>query len=98
MTLPTDPRELVRGLMRGSRAELHLGYTWDNAAKAAGERLNVSGDALRELMAYARGFADGMRRAEPADHNESDAYLDGFAAGLVEPPELVHPAEGRREQ
>lgn len=54
------PRELVRGLMRGNRAESKLGYTATNAVLAV---FNVQPDAKHgatELQAYAEGFAAGM--------------------------------------
>jgi hypothetical protein len=59
-----DARELVRGLMRGDRAQWKLGYS---AAAAIDAVRTVKGDeaVTPELIAYAEGFADGM--AEPQD-------------------------------
>ncbi len=87
-----EPRELVRGFMHGDRPSLKLGYSWENAALAAGRVLDGSEHADHEdanpgrLVAYARGFAAGMKDEmagtnpyEPDDTR--GAFIDGFNDG-----------------
>lgn len=54
-----EPRELIRGLMRGNRAEFKVGYE-ARAAVIAVKNLKPDADEA-ELEAYAAGFAAGMR-------------------------------------
>lgn len=91
------PREIVRGLMRGNRAELKLGYSPANAARAA---LDIRpGVEFEQLNAYAQGFSDGMRRTDRMSSQqdtpgaETDAYCAGYAHGLDENPMLTYPSE-----
>jgi hypothetical protein len=91
-----DPRELVRGLMRGNRAELKLGYSPANAVLAVkGLHPGVDDD---EMRGYSQGFSDGMLRRQPMvtdadpDVPENVAYRQGYAAGNEEPASLTYPS------
>jgi hypothetical protein len=84
------PREVVRGLMRGNRIELKVGYSAENAVLAVSELQDLSHDELTVLRAYAVGFAAGMKREKV---NPSDlpwhplvhmAVNDGEVDGLDE--------------
>lgn len=98
------PRELIRGLMRGNRAELKLGYSPANAVLAAVNPRGSDG-AIRddvqfgELELYAQGYSDGMRRhdimASQGDTPcaETDAYCVGYVHGLLEPVERTYPSK-----
>lgn len=97
-------KELGRGLMRGERPKLKLGYSWENAALAA-ERY-FKGATIEdgiELRIYLLGFAQGMigERSTPPDALDQLAKLDrryedaldaGYVRGLDEPAHLTYPA------
>lgn len=91
------PRELLRGLMRGNRTELKLGYSAANAVAAVKRIHSDIGDA--EMRGYSQGFSDGMRRdiqpmvvdEDPANA-ENTAYREGYADGLREPIDLTYPS------
>ncbi len=56
-----DPQEAVRGLMRGDRESLKLGYTAENAARAViGLHPGMTRAERWEVRRYAEGFAAGM--------------------------------------
>lgn len=56
-----NPRELVRGLMRGDPARFKQGYTAANAVLAASEAQGISDRTVSDsLMAYAEGYAAGL--------------------------------------
>lgn len=89
------PRELARGLMRGNRAELKLGYSPANAALAV-QRIHPSWPN-DEARGYTQGFYDGMTRDismvsenDPAV-TENNAYRDGYRDGMIE-GENTYPA------
>jgi hypothetical protein len=70
-----DPRELVRGLMRGNARELKQGYDSSAAIGAVIDvGLGLSTEETRKLEAYAEGFADGM--AEDSSRTQP-AYVRG---------------------
>lgn len=90
-------RELIRGLMRGNRRELKLGYSPANAEIAV---MNRRPTADRdELRGYSQGFSDGMQRAESividADppNVENEAYRDGYRDGLEEDEFFTYPSK-----
>lgn len=89
------PRELLRGLMRGNKAKLQLGYSWDNAVLATAGRRDVTGEDHNKLRAYAQGFRDGMlddaRFADQEDHR--DDYLEGYEHGAAEDKSKIYPAQ-----
>lgn len=95
------PRELIRGLMRGNREELKLGYSPANAASAARHALRSGGGDIpadSQLTMYAQGYSDGMHRRVPMASQgdtpgaESDAYCVGFVHGLQEPIVMSYPS------
>jgi hypothetical protein len=92
-------RELGRGLMRGDRVELKLGYTAANATIAARDLHRLSESEVALLEAYLDGFSAGMRREpdEPADVGLcgacAAAYEEGVIDGLREPTTRTYPAE-----
>lgn len=103
MTLPTDPRELVRGLMRGDRRLLKVGYTGENATLAACRRLKIEDEAdALDLLGYAYGFAYGMAdKALPDDDHSAvcescatTVVREGWNAGQDEDPLRIYPAAG----
>lgn len=96
---------LGRGLMRGDRDCLKLGYTARNAQLAATRAFAVPLEAAEEVLAHLIGYADGMRRAARTpdwqdvladgehDHGHMNAcYATGFLAGLTEDPASCYPA------
>lgn len=91
-------RELGRGLMRGDRIDLKLGYTAANATIAARRLHQLSESEAALLEAYLDGFSAGMRREpdEPEDvglHGAcATAYEEGVADGLAEPTQHTYPA------
>lgn len=103
-TVQDAARELGRGLMRGNRGELKLGYSWENAEHAAAKMFELpKWDAL-ELKVYLLGFATGITRSELALGEEQLAQLDeksmrfreafdaGVEAGGREDIRTVYPA------
>lgn len=73
--------DLCAGLMRGDRVDMKRGYSFYSAAQAAAERKGLTDEETDELVAFARGFAIGMRQAmreadpampEPPDELELD--------------------------
>lgn len=78
-------KELMRGLMRGNREELKLGYSWENASLAAdrafGEFDQSDGEMrmpkldAHEVKFYALGFARGMHGAVPENEEELEAKM-----------------------
>lgn len=95
-----DARELIRGLMRGNRPEMRLGYSPANAV-AAVMRMRPGAALERredELRGYSQGFSDGMRGCEmmvvPDDpaNVENEAYRAGYAEGTLEPRALTYPS------
>lgn len=93
-------RELVRGLMRGNRPTMRLGYSPANAVAAV--RRMRPGAALErredELRGYSQGFSDGMQWSEPMvvlsdpANAENEAYREGYAEGALEPRGLTYPS------
>lgn len=96
--LATMPwQELMRGLMRGNREELKLGYSPHNAVHAV-KKLRPD-EHEDELRGYAEGFSDGMNpdmvpmwSATDKDMPEHRAYDAGWQAGRLEDPELTYPS------
>jgi hypothetical protein len=92
-------RELGRGLMRGDRADLKVGYTAANATIAARRLHELSESEAALLEAYLDGFSAGMRRepVEPEDvglHGVcATAYKEGVADGLAEPTQCTNPGD-----
>jgi hypothetical protein len=92
-------RELGRGLMRGDRAQLKLGYSGENAALAVREIHQLSEREAAVLDAYLEGFAAGMRRAPELSKDVglrgacADAYDEGTSDGLGEPITRTYPAD-----
>lgn len=99
------PRELCAGLMRGDRADMKLGYSYESAALVAAERNILSEDATRRLLRYAFGFAEGMVHSmnlsdphnppgpdpKPSLSNDVD-YLQGRADGMAENGFMIYPS------
>ena len=90
------PRELIRGLMRGERTSLKLGYSPANAVLAV-QRLRPDADE-DELRGYSQGYSDGLRRCDTMASQddtpcaETDAYCVGYVHGTLEPVELTYPS------
>jgi hypothetical protein len=63
----TDPtgamREFARGLMKGNRAELKLGYSPANAMLAVRDQLDLDNKQCYLLLAYAMAYNDSLRGA-----------------------------------
>lgn len=87
-----DARELGRGLMRGNRAELHLGYDWKNALLAVRERYELEDDEAMLVGMYLRGFAVGIGGVAEAAAEAQQALAEGMHDGGAEPRHLVYPA------
>jgi hypothetical protein len=93
------PRELGRGLMRGDRVSLKLGYTAENAAQAVRKLHQLSESEAAVLEAYLDGFSAGMRRKPDAGQDvglrggRAAAYDEGTADGLREPITHTYPAD-----
>ena len=92
MVLPDNPRELVRGLMRGNRAELKLGYSGVNATLAACRHFDISvGEGELELLAYAFGYGLALNelpllvdyRCEDHAASVGEGYSDGRGEELA---------------
>jgi hypothetical protein len=82
------PHDLCAGLMRGDRVDMKRGYNFRAAAMAAAERKGLTEEETDELVAFARGFAIGMRQAM----HEADP-------AMPEPPEeLELDYEDRRQR
>lgn len=79
-----NPRELVRGLMRGHRPELKLGYDAPNAALAAVEAQKITNPFVACCVGmYAYGFAAGMIHRD--DYNPYEIDASGtFVATAIE--------------
>lgn len=96
-------RELGRGLMRGDRVDLKLGYTAANATIAARRLHQLSESEAALLEAYLDGFSAGMRRTPDAAEDVglrgacAAAYDEGVADGLTEPMARTYPAEPESE-
>jgi hypothetical protein len=95
--IPDNPRELIRGLMRGNRAELKLGYSPANAVLAA-KRLHPDIDD-KEMRGYSQGFSDGLCRddsmvteADDPNNVENAAYITGYTDGYREPISHTYPS------
>ena len=56
------PEEFVRGLMRGDKHDFKSGYSPTNAALAVRDARELDEDAYQVLLAYAKGFGEGMQR------------------------------------
>lgn len=78
-----DAIELGKGLMRGNRESLQLGYDWRNATIAVLERYPIEDreDKLRVTVAL-RGFAAGLNATEEDDFHR--VYADAFSQGHKE--------------
>jgi hypothetical protein len=102
------PSELGRGLMRGDRSSLQLGYSAENAALAVIERHALDSSGWLQLRSELLGFAHGLLRLPTADAHQhlaarlpealSDvdaraAHHSGHQSGLREPAERTYPAE-----
>jgi len=93
----TSPRELVRGFMRGNRAELKLGYSPANAVLAV-LRIHPDADEDGCLRGYSQGFSDGMLSRQPMvsppdpDNAENRGYREGYADGITEPAGRAYPS------
>lgn len=92
------PREILRGLMRGNREELRLGYSPANAVMAVTRLLPNADLDEDELRGYSQGFSDGVQRLESMASSgdtvspETDAYCAGYLHGLAEPMYLTYPS------
>lgn len=80
-------RELGRGLMRGKRDELKLGYSWENAALVAIDSYGLTPNDQTALRMYLRGFALGLRKvtfgaACETAHTHPEDYRDTLRTGL----------------
>jgi hypothetical protein len=93
------PREFGRGLMRGDRVSLKLGYTAENATQGVRELHQLSESEAAVLEAYLDGFSAGMRRKPEVGQNVglrggcAAAYDEGTADGLREPISRTYPAD-----
>lgn len=90
------PQEMVRGLMRGHRPDLHLGWDATGAVEAA---LRMHPNLGREdLMEYAEGFADGMHRRPRYDDmfTAPAKYKLGYGHGTEEDRDVIYPAAVNR--
>jgi hypothetical protein len=74
-------RELGRGLMRGKRDELKLGYSWENAALVAIDAYGLSEFDTAQLRLYLYGFALGLHEAHPNAIDKRGALRTGFEHG-----------------
>ncbi len=95
--LPKDPRELLRGMMRGDRQSMKLGYHGPNAAIAVCDWLVIrDADAVRELVGYAYGFAAALHGRDAPDlageiGPRADAVSAGYADGCREDLARTYP-------
>jgi hypothetical protein len=93
--IDSPPEQFVRALMRGSRRDFQAGYSPANAVLAVRDRTGLDEDELRDLTAYATGFADGMARAGASAQWETDkermSYDQGVTDGLQEDPDSTQP-------
>jgi hypothetical protein len=55
-----DPREVVRGLMRGYKPDFQMGYDAAAATQSVVHLQDLSDDEAGDLLAYAEGYALGM--------------------------------------
>lgn len=94
------PRDLIRGLMRGCRSELKLGYSPRNAALAVARLKSHAqrGEEFELLNSYGQGYSDGLRRCQIMASQgdtpcaETDAYCAGYVHGLLEDQKLTYPS------
>ena len=102
-----SPRELGRGLMRGSRAELKAGYSAEHAAKAVQHLHRLPAEELLALRAYLIGFSHGLcdtsgplalqvlQTSIPEARGQEAlvrAHDEGFDHGAAEDPRRTLPA------
>jgi hypothetical protein len=98
-------REMGRGLMRGSRPDFKLGYSYENAELKASESFELGPVDVLELRCYLLGFAVGMHRTRPDSTAEQEmlgrldaeseryaaAYREGHERGLEEDALAIYP-------
>lgn len=101
-------KELGRGLMRGNKEELKLGYSFENATFAAAKMFLPSPapdiDMLElkiHLLAFGAGMTDGITeeqfqemrtRAAGQSSHLESSFNDGFRRGQDEPYAEIYPA------
>jgi hypothetical protein len=88
-----SPRRLIRGVMRGDRDDLKLGWPAEGAVDAVvNMHPDLDTDERSQLLEYARGFAAGLLGDGDEPSDATDAYLDGVDHGLSEPADETYPA------
>jgi hypothetical protein len=87
------PREMVAALMRGDRIDMRLGYTAESAVLATVE----FGTDVAELLAYARGFADGMADAIESKDRATRFERNGLPDPHVGPKAVAAYMDGLSE-
>lgn len=79
-----DAKELGKALMRGSRRDLKLGYSYDNAVLTCADQYDLTDEGRERLSYYLRGFGVGLKIDSERARKAGNAFNEGVSDGIGE--------------